>query len=114
MFATNFAVIDTRVARGRRSWRPVAEVRHHRRDPLRRGPAAGVGHHQQFHQILSRRIRRLHDEHIASAHVLHQLDIHLTVAEPAHMRPPQRHAQMPRDLLREGGIRLAGKHGNRQ
>jgi hypothetical protein len=81
---------------------------------LCRRPAAGVGHHQQFHQILCRRIRRLHDEHIAAAHVFHQLDIHLAVAEAPHMRAAQRHMQVPRDLLRQRGIRLAGEHGNRQ
>jgi len=66
----------------------VAEIRHHRRDPLRRRPPAGVGHHQELHQILRRRTGRLHDEHVASAHVFHQLDADLAVAEPSHIRPP--------------------------
>ncbi len=70
----------------------VAEIRHHRRDARRRGAPARVRHHQQLHQlVVRRRAGRLHDEDVAPAHVLHQLDVHLAVAEAAHRGAPERH-----------------------
>ena len=56
----------------------------------------------------------MHDEHIAAAHVLHQLDEYFTVAESPHIGASDRNMQMLRDLLSKAGIRLAGEHGDRQ
>ena len=89
----------------------VAEVRHDRRDPGSGGAPAGVHHHQQLHDVfVARRARGLHDEHIAAAHVFHQLDRDLTVAEAPDRRPAQRHRQMTRDLVGKRQIRIARKH----
>jgi hypothetical protein len=48
-----------------------------------------------------------------TSHVLHQLDIHLTVAEAANRRPPERRLQMPRDVGRQRRIGVAGKKRQR-
>jgi hypothetical protein len=69
--------------------------------------------HAYLHQILGRRTGGLHDEHIAATHVLHQLNEHFTVAESPHIRASHGNVQMPGDLLRKSGIRLAGEHGDR-
>ena len=89
----------------------ITEVRHHRRDALRRSPPAGVRHHQQFHQmVVRRRTRGLHDEHIAAANVLHQFGVDLAVAEPADVRAPQRHVQVTGDLLCQRRVRVTREH----
>ncbi len=93
----------------------VAEVRHHRGDAAGRRAAAGVHHHQQFHQVVvGRRARGLHDEHVAAAHVLHQLDRHLAVAEAADVRAPQRHLQVTGDVEGQLRIRVAREHRHRR
>jgi hypothetical protein len=60
----------------------VAEIRHDRRDPRGRSALARIGHDQELHQVLVHgRTSRLHDEDIAAADVLHDLDADLAVAE---------------------------------
>ena len=114
MFATSFAVIaDARGARPAILAR-VAEVRHHRRDLRRRRAPAGIDHHQQLHQVVvGRRTRGLHDEHIAPAHVLHQLDVHLAVGEPADVGAAQRRRQVTRDVVRQRRIGVAREQRQR-
>ena len=64
----------------------VAEVRDHRRDPARRGALGRVQHDQQLHQVVRRGRRRLHDEDVAAADVLVDLDRDLPVLEARHRR----------------------------
>ena len=80
----------------------VAEVRHHRGDARRRRAPAGIDHDQQLHQVVvGRRARRLHDEHVAAAHVLHHLDVHLAVGEPSDVGAPSGVCQVTRDVVRQ-------------
>ena len=93
----------------------IAEVRHHGGYPLCRRPPAGVGHQQQFHQIvIRRRTCGLHDEDIAAAHIFHQFNFYLAVAESPDIRAPQRHVQVARDLRRERRIGISREHRDRQ
>jgi len=103
-----------RDGRARRARAPVlarvAEVRHYRRDARGGGAAAGVHHHQQLHQaVVRRRTGRLHDEHVAPAHVLHQLDVDLAVAETTDIGTPERDLQAARNVLRQRRVGIAGK-----
>src|SRR5256885_1252887 len=107
-----------RDGRARRARAPVlarvAEVRYHRRDPSGGGAAAGVHHHQQLHQaVIRRRAGRLHDEHVAPAHVLHQLDVDLAVAETTDKRTPERDLQAACNILRQRRVGIAGKQRQR-
>jgi hypothetical protein len=92
----------------------IAEVRHHRGDARGRGAPAGVDHDQQFHQVIvGRRTGRLHEEHVAAAHVLHQLDVHLAVAEARDRGAAHRQHQMPRDIVRQRRIGVAREQRDR-
>src|SRR5690606_39187770 len=63
----------------------VAEVGDHGRDARGRSSLTGIRHDQQLHEILVHgRAGRLHDEDIAAAHVLHDLDADFAVAEAAY------------------------------
>ena len=78
----------------RRNWRPrfgaailagISEIRDDRSDPRCRGSTQGVGHDQQFHQIVIGRIRRgLDNEHILTTDILVNLDKDLCVVETFH------------------------------
>ncbi len=60
----------------------VAEIRDQCHDAARRCAAAGIGHDEQLHQmVVCRRGCRLHEEHVVAAHVFHDLDADLAVAE---------------------------------
>ena len=62
----------------------VAEVRDHRGDAAGRGALERVDHDAQLHQVLvGRRAGRLHDEDVARAHVLLDLDVDFAVGEAA-------------------------------
>ncbi len=92
----------------------VAEVRNHGRDARGGRALARVGHDQELHQVLVHgRARGLHDEHVAAAHVLHDLDVDLAVAETADGDAPQREPQVVRDIARESGVSFAGKNRRR-
>ena len=92
----------------------VSEVRNHRRDARRRRTSACIDHHQQLHQMIVRwRARRLHDEHIATADVLEQLDRDLAVTEPADRCPSERDGQVAADFISERLIGVARKHRHR-
>jgi hypothetical protein len=54
----------------------------------------------------------LHDEDIAAADVLHDLDVDLAIAEPADLRAAERHGQMPGDFMRQLRICIAGEQGD--
>ena len=59
----------------------IAEIRNHRRDARRRGPPTGIGHNQQFHEMMVDRIaRRLDQENVLPADILLDLG----------RRPPRR------------------------
>jgi hypothetical protein len=67
----------------------VAEVRHDRGDACRRSPAQGVDHHQHLDQmVVDRRAGRLHDEHVAAAHILKNLDLAFAIRETVTMALP--------------------------
>ena len=106
----------------------IAEIRHHRGDPVRRRPAQRVAHDQEFHQVVVRRVRRrLDDEHVLAADVLVDLDEDLGVVEPLHPGLDQLHRlaavhrDPPRDRICQGPVRVAcdqlgleeGVHGRR-
>ncbi len=104
--------------RARRAWAAilprVAHVRDYCGDARRRSAPAGVHHHQQLHEVVvGWRARGLHDEDIASPHVLHQLDIHLTIAEAPDIRPPQRRLQMARDVDGQRGVPVSREQRER-
>ena len=93
----------------------IAEVGHHRGDPVRRRPAQRVAHDQEFHQVVVRRVRRrLDDEHVLAADVLVDLDEDLRVVEPLDPGLDQLHrlAAVHRDPPGDRGgqrsIRVAG------
>src|SRR6184192_1702174 len=86
----------------------VAEVRHHRGDTRGRGAPAGIHHHEQLHETFVRwRAGRLHDEYVASAHVLHELDVDLSVAEAPDVDAPERGLEALCDVLRQRRVRIA-------
>ena len=92
----------------------VAEVGHHRGDPVRRRPAQRVGHDHQLHQVVVRRVRRrLDDEHVLAADVLEDLDEDLGVVEALDPGLDQLdglaavHRDAPRDRGRERTVGVA-------
>ena len=110
---------ELRRDRGARRARPpilarVAEVRHHRGDARRRGAPRRVDHHEQLDQVLvHRRTRGLHDEHIAPAHVLHQLDVHFAVGKPSDVGAAQRRGQVTRDVMGQCLVGIAREQRQR-
>ena len=65
----------------------IAEIGDHGGHALGRGAAQRIGHDQQFHQVVIRRIGgRLNDEHVLPAHVLEHFDKDLAVIEPLDAR----------------------------
>src|SRR6266446_3169087 len=77
----------------------VAVVGYHRRDAPRRRPFEGVEHQEQLHQVVvAGRAGGLDHEHIAAAHVLGDLDLHLAV-DVAADRLRQRAVRAPREYL---------------
>jgi hypothetical protein len=87
----------------------VAEVRDHRRDAPGRGPARGVDHDQQLHQVVVRRERgRLDDEHVLAAHVLLELDEDLHVGEAPDHALGERQFEIGRDRLGQGPAGIPG------
>ena len=77
----------------------IAEVRHHGGDPRGAGPAAGVDHDQQFHDVaVHRRTGRLDDEHVAAADVLVELDADFAVGKIADFDRRQRDPQILGDF----------------
>ncbi len=79
----------------------VAVVRHHARDPRRRGPSRRVDEEQELHDRVGRRIRRLHDEHVRPAHVLVEPHEDLPVGKARQRDLRELHAQATPDLLGE-------------
>jgi len=63
--------------------------------------------------IIRRRARGLHDEHIAPAHVLHQLDVHLAVGEPSDVGAAQRRRQLARDIVSQCRIGITREQRQR-
>ena len=92
----------------------VAEIGDDGSDPRGRRPLAGVRHDQELHQVLVHgRAGRLHDEDVAAAHVLHDLDADLAVAEAADGDAAERQAQVKRDVACERGMSFAGENSRR-
>ena len=94
----------------------VAEVGDHGGDAACAGALERIDHDQQFHQVLvRRRAGRLHDEDVAGAHVLADLDRDLAVGEAADRRLAELDAQVAGDLLRQRRVGVAGEeHGVEQ
>ena len=80
----------------------VAEVRHHRGDAARRGALGGVEHDQQLHQVIRRRVRGLHDEHVAAADVLVEAHRDFAVLEARHLDVTERHLELLADGMPPG------------
>ena len=60
--------------------------------------------------IVGRRAGGLHDEHVAPAHVFHDLDVDLAIAETADRSArPTGSLQMTRDVMRQRRIGIAGE-----
>ncbi len=88
----------------------IAEVGNHRGDARGRGAPAGIGQHQQLHQVVvHRRAGGLHEEDIPAPHVLVDLDQDLAVAEAADLRAAERLHQVLGDALRQVGIGVPGE-----
>src|SRR5437773_3467542 len=62
--------------------------------------------------IVGGRRSGLDDEDVATAYILHDLNIDFAVAEAADGGAAQRHVQMPRDILRELGIGVPREEGH--
>ncbi len=90
---------------------PIAVIGNYGRNPVRGGSADGVDHDQQFHQRdVDRRAGGLNDEDIHAAHIFVDLDAGFAVAEGRDMGFPEGYAQVLRDFLGEGHIRISGKY----
>ena len=86
----------------------VAEIGDDRGNSPCRGAPQRVGHDQNFHQMIVRRIRgRLNDKSILAAHVLSNLDENLQIGEAANLALGQRNAEIGRDGLRQRAIGVA-------
>src|SRR5439155_1233995 len=84
----------------------VAVVGYHCRDAPRRRPFEGVEHQEQLHQVVvAGRAGGLDHEHIAAAHVLGDLDLHLAVAETPDLGLAERHVDVAADRLRQRAVR---------
>ena len=69
-----------------------------------------VHHDQQFHQVVvDRRAGGLDDINIATAHVFHDLDADLAVAETRGLNLTERQPEMPGDALGEPRVGIARK-----
>ncbi len=66
------------------------EVGDDRDDALGGGPLGGVDEHQQLHQVVGRRERALHDDHLLSAHGLLDADPEFPVTEDGVLHVAQR------------------------
>jgi hypothetical protein len=91
----------------------VAEVGHHRGYVLGRGPAGGVDHQEQFHQVFGRRAGRLHDEHFAPPDRLVEARRQFPVAEPLRGDGSQWLAVVVRYFLSQVPALGSRKHFNR-
>jgi hypothetical protein len=76
----------------------VSVVRHHARDTRRRCPACRVDQEQQLHDVVGRRICRLHDEDVVPSDVLIDADENLAVGEAGDRRLAKRNIQRSRYL----------------
>ena len=89
----------------------VGVVGHDRRDARGGGPARGVEHHQECHQVLlDRRDERLDDEDVALAAIRVQLHPEAIVAKAADRRRIERQPQMGADLLGQLRVRAAAEN----
>jgi hypothetical protein len=94
----------------------VAEVGDHGGDAARAGALERIDHDQQLHQVFIGGVAgALHDEDVAGAHVLLDLDRDLAVAEAAHVRGTDLDAQVGGDFLGQHRVGVAGEqHGVEQ
>ena len=89
----------------------VAVVRDDRRDALGGRALERVQHQQQLHQVVvAGRTRRLHDEDVAPAHVVGDLDLDLAVAESPDLRVGERHPEMRAQRVRQRPVRVAREY----
>ena len=84
----------------------VPVVRHHARDARCRRPARRVDQEQELHDVVGRRIRRLHDEDVVHSDVLINADENLAVGKAGDRCLAERHIQRSRDLCAQ--IRVSG------
>ena len=88
----------------------IAVVRQYAGDARGGGAARRVHEEQQFEQVLRRRVRGLHDEHIGAADVLVEPDEDFAVGEARHRRLGDLDAERLGDLIGERPIGRAGEH----
>ena len=80
----------------------IAEERNDRRNPVGTGPAAGIHHDEQLHEVLIGRGRsRLDQEDIATPDVFLDLHVGLAVGKRTDGRLPQRSTDVMADFLRQ-------------
>src|SRR6185312_3603923 len=87
----------------------VAVIGHHAGDARRRGAPRRVDQEQQLHDVLSRRVRRLENEHVVAAHVLVDPHRDLAVGEAAEVHTTEVDAQVAGDLFGERPVRGSGQ-----
>ena len=78
-----------------------AEVGHHGHDLVGRSTACGVDHHQQLHEVVRGRERRLDDEYRTATDRLVVAGLELAVAETQDLGLSERRAETCGDLLGE-------------
>ena len=89
----------------------IAEIRYNGGDPAGRGPAHGVRHYQQLHQIVVYRVTGgLYDENILASDRLGHGDGALSVGKLRHVCVAQSPEQLGADALCQSGIGVAGKY----
>ena len=76
-----------------------AEVGDYGHDLVGRSAARGVDHHQQLHQVIRRRERRLDDEYRTPADGLVEAGLELAVAETQYFRLSERRTETRRDFF---------------
>ena len=89
----------------------IAEVGNHRGDAPGGGPAHGVGHHQQLHQVVvDRTAGGLNQEHVGPAHGLVDGGRDLSVCEVADLRIPQLNTDELANVLCEVHIGISAEN----
>src|SRR5688500_17743291 len=84
----------------------VSVIRHHASDPRRRSSPCRIDQEQQLHDVVGRRVRRLHDEDVVASDGLVDSHEDLAISEPVDRRVAKRDIERSSYLAAE--IRVTG------
>ena len=89
----------------------VAEVGHHGGDTAGGGAPQGIGHHQDFHQVIIGGLASgLDDEYVLAANIFLDVHGHFAIAEYANVGVAKRDVELLDHGLGQFGIGVAGKN----